>query len=273
MSIITLTLPTKTFNSEGVYYLSKGRTRMKFAYRASCLILLVMLCLAGCGSGNDVPPPVTSDGTSAEGFWQGLTSNNRVIGGVVLDDGTYWFLYAVSGNPNLVAGLVQGTGSSFNGVFSSADGKDFNLEGAGTRTFTSSGNYVQKSTLNGTLSESDGSTGSFTSTYDTNYDLAPSLATLAGTYTNSNSTETVTVNGAGSITYSNTSGCNATGSATPRSKGNVYNVIVNIGPAPCSLPNQAVSGVAALTSSNKKLLSAGLNPARTGGFIFIGTKP
>jgi hypothetical protein len=38
----------------------------------------------------------------------GGTNTNRTITGVVLNDGTYYFLYSVPANPNLIAGVVQG---------------------------------------------------------------------------------------------------------------------------------------------------------------------
>lgn len=94
---------------------------------------------AACGGGNsesDVSSLSHPTALSAEGRWTGTTSTGRAIVGLVLDDGSYWLLYSARGNPNVLAGLVEGTGTSHSGSFGSSNTRDFNLEGAGIRAAT-----------------------------------------------------------------------------------------------------------------------------------------
>jgi hypothetical protein len=98
-----------------------------------------------CGGGygdrdfSSLPQPTA---TSAEGRWTGATPKGRTVAGLVLDDGSYWLFYTARGNPNILAGLVQGTGTSHSGSFGSSNTRDFNLEGAGIHAATMNGSYV-----------------------------------------------------------------------------------------------------------------------------------
>ena len=201
--------------------------------RKTGVSLVVAVAMTACGGGGGSlggGGTVPASGT-AEGLWKGTTNTNRTIAGVVLDDGTYWFIYSSVGNSAVVAGAVQGNGTSSGGAFSSSNGKDFNLEGLGVNNFTLAGSYTAKSSLGGTLTYAPSSTSTFTSTYNSNYELTPSLATIAGTYSGSAATSggtesaVFTINGAGAISGSGASGCTFTGTASPRTKGNVYNLL------------------------------------------------
>jgi hypothetical protein len=243
-------------------------------------LVAVSLASSACGGGGGGSATVApaSLGT-AEGLWTGMTGSGRTFSGLLLDDGTYWFLYTAVGNSAVLGGAVQGTGISSNGTFTSSNGMDFNLEGAGILNFTMAGTYTEKSKLGGTLTYSGG-TNTFTSTYDTNYDLSPSLATIAGTYSGQAKTvnsgpelATVMIAGGGAITGTSASGCSFTGTAAPRAKGNVYNVSVTFSGGNCDNGTNIVTGVAYYAASNKTLVSTALNSGRTNGFIFLGAKP
>ena len=242
----------------------------------------VSILVGGCGggggggSGSSTPAPVTT----AEGMWTGTTSTSRTVNGFVLDDGTYWVLYSVANNSNIIAGGVQGSSTSNNGNFTSANARDFNLEGLGILTATISGSYFVKQSLNGlinypTLSQNV----TFTSTYNASYDTTPSLASLAGVYTGSGAvvggteTATLTITAGGGITGSGVSGCQFSGTATPRSKGNVFNISITFGGGVCSNGTNTVTGIGYYDSTLKRLWGASLNAARDNGFIFVGTKP
>lgn len=236
-----------------------------------CLISAHVACSSGGGQSSS-PPPASPAATSAEGLWKGTTPTGRAVGALVLDDDSFWVLYTVIGNPSVVAGLVQGNGTSNQGSFTSSNTKDFNLEGAGILDATISGAYVQKKSLNGTITYQGGGTGSFTTTYDVDYELAPNATLVAGTYsvpTPDNQTVTVTVSSAGAISGSSTNGCTYAGSFAPRAKGNVFNSTVT---GICSNSTDTFNGVAFYDAATQRLYSAGLNSTRTSGFIFIGTK-
>jgi hypothetical protein len=246
------------------------------------VILAASVALTSCGGGgggsaSTAPPP--PDLGTAEGLWNGMTADNRSFSGLVLDDGTYWFLYTAVGNNAVIAGAVQGTGTSSSGQFASSNGLDFNLEGAGILNFTMAGTYTEKSKLGGTLTYTSG-TSSFTSTYGTDYDLVPSLATVAGTYSGQAVTAngvvemaTVTIASGGAITGTSAGGCSFTGSAAPRAKGNVYDISVTFGGGVCDNGTSTVTGVAYYVAAQSGLVSTALNSGRTNGFIFLGTKP
>ena len=247
-----------------------------FAVLAASVVLVS--CGGGGGSSANSPPPPPPDLGTAEGLWNGMTADNRSFSGLVLDDGTYWFLYTAAGNNAVLGGAIQGTGTSSGGQFASSNGLDFNLEGAGILSFTMAGTYTEKAQLGGTNTYTSG-TNTFTATYDTDYDLVPSLATIAGTYSgeartvSSDEAATVTIASGGAITGTSAGGCSFTGSAVPRAKGNVYNVSVTFGGGVCDNGTNTVTGVGYYIAAQNTLVSTALNSGRTNGFIFLGTKP
>lgn len=81
------------------------------------------LVLTACGGGGSVD----TSGT-AEGLWIGTTNTARNVAGLIFSDGSYWVLYTAINNPNVIAGLIQGTGTSANSVFQSSTARDYNLE-------------------------------------------------------------------------------------------------------------------------------------------------
>jgi hypothetical protein len=245
-------------------------------------ILGASVALASCGGGggssSSAPPP--PDLGTAEGLWNGTTGSGRSFSGLVLDDGTYWFLYTAVGNNTVLGGAVQGNGTSSNGKFNSPNGMDFNLEGLGINAFTLAGTYTDKSTLDGTLTYPSGTANTFTSTYETDYDLTPSLAAIAGTYSgtavtvdSSPESATVTIASGGAITGTSAGGCSFTGAASTHANGNVYDVSVTFNGGVCTNGTSTVTGVAYFIAAKKELVSTALNSARTNGFLFLGAKP
>ena len=256
---------------------------LKRILKRNFFLLPISAALTACGGGggsSSIAPPPPPDLGTAEGLWKGTTGTNRVVSGLVLDNGNYWFIYSAVGNSAVVAGAVQGSGTSSNGNFSSSNGLDFNLEGLGINGFTLAGTYTKKSTLNGTQTYTGGTSGSMTFSYSTDYDLTPSLATIAGTYSGTAATiggivefATVTVSSSGTITGMSASGCSFTGTASLHAKGNVYDVSVTFGGGVCVIGTGTVTGVGYYTASTRTLVSAALNSGRTSGFLFGGVKP
>lgn len=244
-----------------------------------CSIFLAF-SISACGSGggdNSSSPPAPA--TSAEGLWNGTDSTGSSVAGLVLSDGTYWFLYSVANNPSVIAGVVQGNASTQTGSFTSSNTKDFNLEDPAIFDATLAGSYVMKQSLTGTVTYVGGGQITFNSTYDADYDLIPDVNLVVGTYTGSTATAggtesvTVTLSSPGSITGTGASGCFFTGSFAPRSSGNVYDVSVTFAGGVCSNGTSTVTGVAFFDAGTKTLYSAALNSTRTNGFIYLGTKP
>lgn len=244
---------------------------------ATVLLVSALLGLAGCGGGGDGESTPSGSSTTAEGLWLGTTSTARTVTGIVLDTGSFWFLYSLPNNSSIIAGGVQGTASFTGGTFSSSDARDFNLEGAGINNATIAGNYVVKQSLNGNITyPSLNQASGFNSVYDPAYELTPSLANIAGSYTGTASvlggTEnaTVTISQTGSLSGVGSSGCTFNGTVAPRAKGNVYDVIVTFGGGVCSNGNSTVTGIGYFDAGAKRLYSAAVNSTRTNGFIYVG---
>jgi hypothetical protein len=231
-----------------------------------------------CGGGygesdiSSLPQPAA---TSAEGRWTGRTSTGRALAGLVLEDGSYWLFYSAIGHPHILAGLVQGTGTSHLGSFGSSNARDFNLEGAGIHAATMRGSYVPNKSFHATLAYFTGDTERFTSTYDADSRVATNLTQVAGTYAGlraDNDTVTVTVNSAGTLSGHATDGCTVAGTLSPRAKKNVFHISVTFEGGACSNGTERVTGVTFYDASTQRLYSAALNSARTTSFLFLGTK-
>jgi hypothetical protein len=241
-----------------------------------------ILALAACGgsSGNGGAAPAPEPAPSAEGLWNGSTSTSRSVTGIVLDDGTYWILYSVPHVSALVAGVVQGTGTSLNGSFSSSDGIDFNLEGQGINNATLSASYMAKQSFNGSVTYPNLNPAfTFTSSYNSDYDQTPSVSAIAGTYVGlasvagSNELITIVISSPGVVAGTGgTSGCQYLGTAVPRAKGNLYDLSLVFGGGACSGGTSAALFRSYFDSSAKRLYVAALNKSRSNGLVFVGIK-
>ena len=243
--------------------------------------IAAVLYLSGCGGGGSDSTPAetnTAAAPTAQGLWIGTTSTNRNVTGLVFADGSYYVLYSPVGNATAIAGVIQGGGSSSAGKFSSTDARDFNLEGLGVLPAAVSASFASKQSFNGSVSYAGGSSTAFTSAYDASYELTPSLATLAGTFTGQVTLSagvqaaTVTVSATGAISGGG-GGCSLSGTASPRNDGNAHNLSISFGASPCFFANQTLSGIGYFNSSTKRLYAVAPNAARTDGILFVGTKP
>ncbi|MFO0777419.1 MAG: hypothetical protein U0223_07400 [Nitrospira sp.] len=233
---------------------------------------------AACGGGyreSDVSSLSQPMATSGEGRWTGTTSTGRTVTGLVLEDSSYWLFYSAKNNPNILAGLVQGTGTSHTGSFGSSNTRDFNLEGAGIRAATMHGAYTVKKSFDGTIAYVTGETESFRGTYDGNSVSAPNLTQVAGTYVGlraDNHTITVTVDSTGTLSGHSTDGCTVTGTLSPRVQGNAFRTSVTLKGGACGTETETLAGVAFYDVETNRLYSAALNHTRTTSFLFLGVK-
>jgi hypothetical protein len=237
-----------------------------------------MLTMAACGGGAGEDSAPSSGAASAQGLWIGTTATNRTITGLVLSDGSYYVLYSSVGNAATIAGVLQGSGSSTGSTFSSSNARDFNLEGLGVLPGSVSANFTSRQSFSGSVAYTGGGTTAFSTAYDANYEVSPSLTALAGTYTGQAAmsagvqSAVVTIASSGAIS-SSSNGCTMTGVATPRVDGNAYNVSLSFGASPCFFANQTLSGVAYFNAATKRIYSVTPNAARSDGLLFVGTKP
>lgn len=249
---------------------------------------IVSIMLAACGGGGggastsaqvvvSTPAPSTA---IPDGLYTGTTSTGRTINGLVLDNGSYYFVYSVSNNPSVLAGVVQGSGAALGGNFTSTNAVDVNLEGNGVLPASLSAAYVPLTSFNGSANyPTQNFTTTFSSTYNKSYESAPSFAAISGRYAGVTGSPgaaeqtTIIVGSSGTLVGSGNSGCMFSGLVTPRTKGNVYDMSITFGAAPCLMPGGAFTGVAYLDSATNRLVAVEMNAARTTGVIFTGTKP
>ncbi|MFO0769286.1 MAG: hypothetical protein U0231_21445, partial [Nitrospiraceae bacterium] len=153
-----------------------------------------------------------------------------------MHDGSYWLFYSAKDQPNILAGLVQGTGTSHSGSFGSSNTRDFNVEGAGIRAATMRGSYVPNKSFHGTIAYVTGETERFTSSYDADAGSAPNLTLVAGSYVGlraDNHTATVTMDAAGTLFGDSSDGCTVVGTLSPRAKGNVFHTSMTLEGGAC----------------------------------------
>lgn len=260
----------------------------------SCAVVLAGV-LASCGGGGPdagTSPFGSADGSggggggsgggggnptqSVAGLWIGTTNTGRAVTAIGLDPGTYYVLYSVAGNPAVIAGAVQGTGSTSGSTFASSNARDFNLEGLGVNSATVSATVSTRRAFAGTITYAN-SAVTFNSTYDNDFETTPTQAAIAGAYTGSVASSAgvqaaSAVIGADGALTANSAGCAATGTVTARSDGNVYNLAITFGPAPCIFPGQSFSGIGYFDSTAQRFYGAAPNAARTDGVLFVGTK-
>lgn len=251
--------------------------KIQFTFMLSAFLLLTA-CGGGSDSNNDNNVSPTTPDIISEGLWVGSTFTNRNIVGLVLDDGSYYFLYSAVGNSSLISGVIQGASSMNGDSFTSSNAKDFNLEGLGVLSSTISGTVATKQSFDGTVTYSDNSTSSFTTSYDSNYELSPSLLDLAGTFSGSAASSAgvenadIVIAEDGSITGMGASGCQLTGQLNTRDNGNVYNSSITFGGSPCLFANETLTGIAYYDIQDSVLYVVAPNTERTDGVIFTGSR-
>jgi hypothetical protein len=263
----------------------------------------LLLALTGCGGGGSggsggsgkatlpvvqppTPPPTPPivdqqfQSYSPTGIWHGTGLDDRTLTALVLGSGEFLVIYSAAGNAAVTGGLVQGVGTLSGNTFSSFDVVDLNFEGAGSNATDLTATTEFRTSLNGSLIvDSDRSiTKDFTFTFSSLSSQAPALARVAGVYNGELAGlvgaehYTVTIDDAGAITATATSGCLVTGIIRPQVLTNIYDIEITFGPAPCFRPGKVVSGMGAY-DPNTNLLTIGLvDSARNRGLVFSGNR-
>lgn len=247
-------------------------------FMIKALVVSWLLALTACGGGGGVAAVPVAD---AQGLWNGSTSSSQSVTGIVLDDGTYWLLYADPNVSGLVVGFVQGTGTSLNGSFSSSDAIDFNVSAQGVNSATVSASYITKQSFNGLVSSpSLNAASTFTTSYNADYDQTPNLSAVAGDYVgiaavaDSNDAVPLVISAQGVVAGTGKpSGCQYGGLVKPHTKGNLYDVSLVISGGACASGTNTVTGIGYFDASSKRLYLVALNKSRTLGMSFSGIKP
>jgi hypothetical protein len=252
--------------------------------RTGVLALACATALAACGGGSGGSDPAPFVPTAEGAYTGALTGSTpyKAFQLLVLENGDFWSLYGTQGTSSFnVAGFIQGTGTTGSGSFVSANSKDFGSAPAISVPTNASFDATTK-TISGTLAAPTGAVGFSggplpASVY--NYANPASLATVTGTWAATSLTGegvNLTVAAGGAFTASSSSGCNFSGTVTPRASGkNVFNVALSFGASPCVLAGQAATGIALaypLGSGKTQLIVAVTDAGRTVGSALVAVK-
>ncbi|SAK83784.1 hypothetical protein AWB76_05762 [Caballeronia temeraria] len=247
---------------------------MKLVVAVSALTIV----LAGCGGGGDGSNNTSSapETNAAQGLYSGTDANNNVVGGVVLDTGAFYFVYANTTTNAL--GLVQGSASASHGTFQSDNARTFDISGKGASDTPVLAGYNEKNSVQGVTYTSTAKQSSikFNVLYDAAYERPISLSSVAGTYsgaagsTKGGETATFTIGQDGAIKGAGLSGCTFSGIATPHGIKDFLDASVTFGPAPCLYPGATLTGV--VFFSNNEVLAALTLPDRSDAFVVAASK-
>jgi hypothetical protein len=236
------------------------------------LVALGVSMLAACGGGEGGGTTPAAASQSAEGLWQGTTTDGNTTTAVVLETGEFWALVS---NPTGLVGFVNGA-ISVNGSAVVGTSTGYNLV---TSSYASQGLTGTVSTK-GVLSLSKAS-GPFVGTYLSDYDKAATpLSQVAGTYSGWSASvggafspaTTVTISATGQI---NSPGvpCSTVGTIRPRASGkNLYDVSIGASGAGCPASAATLNGVAYYDDASRVLIALTLNGAKNDGVVFSGSK-
>jgi len=218
------------------------------------LLVAISLMLVGCGGSSGSSSGGGGGGGStpgqAQGVYTGTASNGDTFNSIALpNDQIYADYGTLSGNVLFICGLITGQGVSKSGTYT-ANVTVFDYCTGSLLVLTGSVNasYVAGSSLNGTLTDSNG-TVTFTGTTpaDFNYNTPASFSAISGTWTGTlidGTTAIVSVSSTGSVSGSD-SGCTFSGTVTPDSSNkNFFDLSLTFGGSPCAFPNQTATGIA-----------------------------
>ncbi|WP_233863212.1 hypothetical protein [Paraburkholderia adhaesiva] len=205
-----------------------------------------------------------------QGFWQGTDTNGRAVAALVLETGQYFSVYSTNGS---VGGMVEGTLTVSGNTITDNSAIDF-VVGSSAVSATVAGTATTKQLIAVKVSEPSQSV-SFTGTYNASYDSSPSPSAGVGTWTGSaaGGAAVTTITVAADNSFTGSSGtCTFNGSVAPRASGkNVFDGNVTFNDASCQLGAGTKIGFEAVIANNQ-MVAAGVNPSRTAGFVFLGTK-
>jgi hypothetical protein len=236
------------------------------------LTLVAIAALTACGGGGSSTPSAPAATGSAEGFYSGTTSNGWGVDIAILESGDTWGIYYT---PTAIYGALSGS-TTWTATTLSGSGSDFYFPNRSLTPGTYSGTYTPKQSIR--VTTSGGVTA--TATYASLYDAPASLGAVAGTYsgqgitrTSAVTTQSITISTAGAIS-GGIVGCSLSGTATPRASGKgVFNVTVTLTGNLCAAGNgSTMQGVAVYDPASRRLVTMGLNPAKTDGFFYVGTR-
>lgn len=210
---------------------------MKSVFFASTI---AVLCACGGGGGGDNPAPGNA---SATGIWQGTMtiagSGDFEIFGLVY--GAEMRFVSVDANA-VYEGVISIDGSGF-----TANTSNFDFDDGLFSTSSIQGTVRTKESIIGTFTSTNDQSGTLNLSYDPITDRGSSLATIAGTWSVTNGTDTLTLTVSnGAVTGADTDGCVYSGSVDILDASvNIYSLDIDV--SNCGADNAEYAGFAVLT--------------------------
>jgi hypothetical protein len=247
---------------------------MKHVIALSALTLSLAAC--GGGGGGSDNAPAAPEPNAAQGLYAGNDANNNAVGGVVLDSGVFYFVYANTATNAL--GLVQGTGSASHGTFQSDNARTFDISGKGASDTPVIAGYNAKNSMQGAIymSAAKQSSIKFNVVYDAAYERPISLSAIAGTYSGSagstkgGETTSFTIGQDGAIKGAGLSGCTFSGTTSPHGTTDLLDATITFGASPCAYPGATLTGV--VFFSTNEIVAALTLPDRSDAFVVGAVK-
>ena len=212
--------------------------------------------------------------SKAEGFWQGSTADNRGVTGLVTDNGEGYIIYS-GVNSNLISGVVITKFANTSIGIESEYGIDFDIANATIAPIEIEGTVTQGGSLEATVDYGSNVFNTVSMSYDSNYETAPQLANIAGTYSGTSAISAgiesveMTINQNGQLTGISSLGCSVTGYVQPKDRGNVFDLSVSFNGAPCLYEYQVFKGVLVKVADTGQIIAVAPNNELTDGVLFI----
>lgn len=243
--------------------------------RIRILVPLIVLSslLASCGGGGS---DAGFTPTAAAGLYEVSGGSGPAQEVQVLDSGRFYVVYGMtSTTPVPAAGVMVADASTSGLSFTAGSLHDFNFGTHAVTAGTASGSYVAKTSITGTATLTGGAATSFGGSYNTSFDQAASLSSLAGSYAGETAelsgtkVAAITINGAGLIAGTSNGGCTYAGLASPHASGNVFDISLNF-QANCTENGNTLRGHAFV--SRNVLYLVVINGDASKAVLFAGVK-
>lgn len=236
-------------------------------------VAAMTLALAGCGGGGGSPGSTAAANPAIAGFYTGPTNTGRTFNALVDQFAGAFVFYSQPGAPGALGGVLASTSGFVNGNTFMDNIVDVRVEPpAGSTAGTIVATVVPSTSASGTVSFAGGTTETFNITRNLTSTATASLTAIAGSYSGTTVVATGTATGTVSIALNgnitgSVPGCNYSGTATPRSDLNAFNISITYLTGCPSL--DTIGGAAFYDSGANRLYAAAINPFGS-RYIFVG---
>lgn len=262
-------------------------SRLKNLQRAVAIAACAAaLTACGGGGGGEVvdtstptPVPVRVDPNLAmQGIWSGSVApapdGTTRAEAVVMPNGIAWVIYESDTAPTAVARVaLLGTGLNATDADVSGPGSYFRLSDGVKGSVALRGTASTAGTFKGTSTVAGNAAGTFSWTSQAGFTTPAAQSDVTGTWKSTAGggvrTTTWTINSAGAVTGTSSTGCTYTGTVTPNAGTAVYNAAVS---EDCAGTVKAMTGIGRLAAAKTSLVLVFTADSEASGGLFQFTK-